>query len=117
MGDDMRKNLLILVCLSLTTLSLISVVVVCEKNLLVKIIDLDVKITDLDGYVGFLSISDDGSKVAFIAYLEYAKESDGSIRLDYASAEIFAVNSNGSDLKQVTDRYSTRFCTYGFLLY
>jgi TolB protein len=92
----MKRNLLILVCLSFVTFSLVSAVVFCETNL-------PVKITDLDGYVGWLSITDDGSKVAFIAYLQYAREMDGSTRLDYTSAEIFVVNSDGLDLKQVTD--------------
>ena len=48
------------------------------------------KIVDLDAGVSFTSICDDGSKIAFGANLR-----DG--------AEIFVVNSDGSELKQVTN--------------
>ncbi len=81
-----------------------SVVVVCETNLPVKITDLDVYAkSPAIKSVRFPSISDDGTKVAFIAILEYESSNDEITFLDYDSAEIFVINSDGSNLKQVTD--------------
>lgn len=99
----MKKNLLIVVFLSFVTLSSVAVVV-CENTLPIKITDLGVytKSPSIKS-VGFHCISDDGSKVAFIAYLDYYSSSDEFTELDYNSAEIFVINSDGSNLKQITN--------------
>ena len=99
----MKRNLLIIVFLSFVTLSSVSVVV-CENTLPIKITDLAVYAKSLSiKSVGFHCISDDGSKVAFIAYLDYDYSTDEFTVLDSDSAEIFVINSDGSNLKQITN--------------